>query len=171
MADSDSGGDAPVKRGRGRPKGTTKSGEPYVPKEKVPGRGRGRPKGAVAKTPKKPKVMKEFGVGGTPKKSFGRGRAQPKYDDFSSDEDIQEVQFVKMEKGRARPFVNNPFPRGKAAPSGKGRGRPPKKRAGEAESNGAPAAKKAKGKEEEPEEAEASEENGVEEDDSADQDE
>merc|ERR1712156_589574 len=108
MADSDSGGDAPVKRGRGRPKGTTKSGEPYVPKEKVPGRGRGRPKGAVAKSPKKPK----------------------------------------------------------AAPSGKGRGRPPKKRAGEAESNGAPAAKKAK----EPEEAEASEENGAEEDDSADQD-
>jgi len=109
MADSDSGGDAPVKRGRGRPKGTTKSGEPYVPKEKVPGRGRGRPKGAVAKSPKKPK----------------------------------------------------------AAPSGKGRGRPPKKRAGEADSNGTPAAKKAK----EPEEAEASEENGAEEDDSADQDE
>merc|ERR1711879_771592 len=108
MADSDSGGDAaPVKRGRGRPKGTTKSGEPYVTKEKVPGRGRGRPKGAVAKAPKKPK----------------------------------------------------------AAPSGKGRGRPPKKRTGEAESNGAPAAKKAKEKEE-PEEAEASEENGAEEDDS-----
>ena len=36
---------APVKRGRGRPKGTTKSGLPYVPKPKS-GLGRGRPKGA-----------------------------------------------------------------------------------------------------------------------------
>ena len=35
---------APVKRGRGRPKGTTKSGLPYVPKPKS-GLGRGRPKG------------------------------------------------------------------------------------------------------------------------------
>ena len=112
MADSDSGGEAPVKRGRGRPKGTTKSGKPYVPKEKVPGRGRGRPKAAVAKAPQKPKVMKEFGTG-APKKGLGRGRAQPKYDDFSSDEDIQEVQFVKMEKGRPKVFGKNPFPRGK----------------------------------------------------------
>ena len=112
MADSDSGGEAPVKRGRGRPKGTTKSGEPYVPKAKVAGRGRGRPKGAVAKSPKKPKVMKEFGVG-TPKKGFGRGRPQPKYDDFSSDEDIQEVKFVKMAKGQPRAFAKNPFPGGK----------------------------------------------------------
>ena len=112
MADSDSGGEAPVKRGRGRPKGTTKSGKPYVPKEKVPGRGRGRPKGAVAKAPPKPKVMKEFGTG-APKKGLGRGRAQPKYDDFSSDEDIQEVQFVKMEKGRPKVFGKTPFPRGK----------------------------------------------------------
>merc|ERR1711935_539228 len=173
MADSDSGGEAPVKRGRGRPKGTTKSGEPYVPKEKVPGRGRGRPKGGAAKAPKKPKVMKEFGAG-TPKKNFGMGRSQPKYDDFSSDEDdIQEVQFVKMEKGRPRPFAKNPSLRGKAAAknggAGKGRGRPPKKRGAEEESNGAPAAKKAKGKkakpeseEEDVEEAEASEENGAE---------
>merc|ERR1711962_1244954 len=147
MAESDSGGEAPVKRGRGRPKGTTKSGKPYVPKEKVPGRGRGRPKGAVAKAPPKPKVMKEFGTG-APKKGLGRGRAQPKCDDFSSDEDIQEVQFVKMEKGRPKVFGKTPFPRGKAAAenggTGKGRGRPPKKRGAEEESNGTPAAKKAK---------------------------
>merc|ERR1712026_87805 len=115
MADSDSGGEAPVKRGRGRPKGTTKSGKPYVPKEKVPGRGRGRPKGAVAKAPPKPKAAAENGG------------------------------------------------------AGKGRGRPPKKRGAEEESNGTPAAKKAKGKkakaeskEEDVEEAEASEENGAE---------
>merc|ERR1712110_1322856 len=92
MADSDSGGEAPVKRGRGRPKGTTKSGEPYVPKEKVPGRGRGRPKGGAAKAPQKPKAAAKNGG------------------------------------------------------AGKGRGRPPKKRGAEEESNGAPAAKKAKGK-------------------------
>jgi hypothetical protein len=36
--------EAPVKRGRGRPKGTTKSGLPYVPKPKSE-LGRGRPKG------------------------------------------------------------------------------------------------------------------------------
>jgi len=116
MADSDSGGEAPVKRGRGRPKGTTKSGEPYVPKAKVAGRGRGRPKGAVAKSPKKPKAVAKNGG------------------------------------------------------AGKGRGRPPKKRAVEdaAESNGAPAEKKARGKkakpepEEEEEDEESETENGQE---------
>ena len=45
--DSDEAPDSPVaavKRGRGRPKGQTKSGKPSAPK--VPsGKGRGRPKG------------------------------------------------------------------------------------------------------------------------------
>ena len=46
--DSDEAPDSPVasvKRGRGRPKGLTKSGKPSAPK--VPsGKGRGRPKGS-----------------------------------------------------------------------------------------------------------------------------
>ena len=44
IAESTEVEEAPVKRGRGRPKGTTKSGLPYVPKPKS-GLGRGRPKG------------------------------------------------------------------------------------------------------------------------------
>ena len=53
--------EVPVKRGRGRPKGTTY--ETTSKKPKVPGRGRGRPPGSK-KTPK-PKVP-------------GRGRGRPK---------------------------------------------------------------------------------------------
>jgi len=59
---------APVKRGRGRPKGTTKSGLPYVPKPKS-GLGRGRPKGSVSK----PKAK-------TAPKSTNGSRSRPKKD-------------------------------------------------------------------------------------------
>ena len=50
--DSDEAPDSPVaavKRGRGRPKGQTKSGKPSAPK--VPsGKGRGRPKGIIPRS-------------------------------------------------------------------------------------------------------------------------
>lgn len=41
--EADEAGESPAKRGRGRPKGSTKS-NPFSKKPPVPGRGRGRPK-------------------------------------------------------------------------------------------------------------------------------
>ena len=81
--------EVPVKRARGRPKGSTNK---TTPKVKVPGRGRGRPKGSTNKTTPKVKVP---------------GMILTKGDDSSSaDEDIKKIEIIKMKNGRGRPSLN-----------------------------------------------------------------